>query len=165
MLFHREKSQRSRRSDIWEIAHLCVNHTGNIIQPGGSIMSNTTSGSGAVLGKHLYFLGQIYAFLGWLGIVGSVVLLLVQFHPVMSAEHAVTPGFLGLSQSFSTFLLICWSVLLLNFSRDINGKRKWSTGLGGVCIGLLNLLSMPIGTAVGTYTLYILFRHNRLERP
>lgn len=124
-------------------------------------MSSKYAEPGAELQGHIHFLGRIYTFLGWLGLLGSVILLFPVFSTEQIQTSEVQPGIFGLSHAFSVFLLICWSILLLNFSKDITGQRKWSTGLGGYCIGILNLLSVPIGTAVGTYTLWILFRHRR----
>lgn len=113
--------------------------------------------------RHIHLLGRIYMFLGWLGLLGSVLLLLSLASPENSPVSGNQTGLFGMSQALSAFLLICWSILLLNFSKDITGQRKWSTGLGGFCIGILNLLSVPIGTVVGTYTLWILFLYRRLH--
>lgn len=115
------------------------------------------------LNVHIHFLGRIYTFLGWLGLIGSVILLFSLFNPEQIQVNGTQAGVFGMSGSLSVFLLTCWSIILLNFSKDVTGQRKWATGLGGFCIGILNLLSVPIGTAVGTYTLWILFRYRRLH--
>jgi hypothetical protein len=116
------------------------------------------------LDQHILFLGRIYTFLGWLGLLGSAVLLLSIFSGSQVDGNGGQTGVLDVSQAVSAFLLICWSTLLLNFSKDITGQRKWSTGVAGLCIGLLNLLSVPVGTAVGGYTLWILFMQQKLHR-
>lgn len=116
------------------------------------------------LDRHILFLGRIYAFLGWLGLLGSAILLLSVFSGSQVEGGGGQVGVLNLSQTVSAFLLICWSTLLINFSKDITGQRKWSTGVAGMCIGLLNLLSVPVGTAVGGYTLWILFMQQKLNR-
>lgn len=116
------------------------------------------------LGSHIVFLGRIYLVLGWLGIAGAGLLLFSSFSGVGMAKHtAASSGLFNISPPLTIFMLVCWSILLLGFSKDITGSKKWSTGPGGVCIGILNLFSVPIGTAVGTYTLWILFRHSRLQ--
>lgn len=110
------------------------------------------------LSWHLLFLGRIYSFIGWLGLLGGLFLLMSLGSTQNSA--ALSGGFIfGMPLPLAAFLLICWSVLLLNFSKDITGQQRWSTGIGGCCIGMFNLLSVPIGTAVGTYTLWILFKN------
>jgi hypothetical protein len=115
------------------------------------------------LDRHILFLGRIYTFLGWLGLLGSAILLLSIFSGPQVEGNAGQVTEAGIFQALQIFLLICWSILLLNFSKDITGKRKWSTGIAGLCIGFLNLLSVPVGTAVGCYTLWILFMQQRLH--
>lgn len=105
---------------------------------------------------HLLFLSRIYSFIGWLGMLGGLFLL-------MSLGTAAGEKIFGMPVALSALLLICWSVLLLNFSKDINGQQRWSTGVGGCFIGLFNLISVPIGTAIGTYTLWIIYRSHRLQ--
>ncbi len=111
---------------------------------------------------HLVFLGRIYSFLGWMGLLGGVFLLMAMGSPQTTGPVAGGAVF-GMPLAVSAFLLICWSILLLNFSRDITGNQRWSTGIGGCLIGLFNLISVPIGTAVGTYTLWIIFQNRRLQ--
>lgn len=125
-------------------------------------MPSTHAESVPDLTGHMLFLGRIYSFLGWLGLIGSAIILFSLVNPEQIPLDSTQSGLFGMSQAIAVFLLICWSILLLSFSKDIAGQRKWSTGLGGFCIGILNLLSVPIGTAVGTYTLWILFRYHRL---
>lgn len=127
-------------------------------------MSGTYPESAPDLGRHMQFLGRIYTFLGWLGLAGSALLLFSLLSPEAMTVNGTPPGLFGLSWAFSIFLLVCWSILLLNFSKDLTGRRRWSTGVGGFCIGILNLLSVPFGTAVGTYTLWILFWYRRVRR-
>jgi hypothetical protein len=126
-------------------------------------MSSTIPESAPDLDRHILFLGRIYTFLGWLGLAGSALLLFPLLSPETLPANDAQRGLFGLPQALSVFILVCWSILLLNFSKDLTGRRRWSTGIGGFCIGILNLLSVPIGTAVGTYTLWILFRHRRLH--
>lgn len=129
----------------------------------GDMMTPGQTASVYDLSGHIQFLGRIYTFLGWLGLIGSGFLLLSLFSPqAMSSAH-VEAGLFGISPHFSVFLLICWSILLLNFAKDITGSRKWSTGIGGVLIASLSLLSVPVGTAVGIYTLWFLLQYRRLQ--
>ena len=105
---------------------------------------------------HLLFLSRIYSFIGWLGMLGGLFLL-------FSLGSAPDGKIFGMPTALSALLLICWSTLLLNFSKDIIGRQRWSTGIGGCFIGLFNLISVPIGTAVGTYTLWIIYQSRRLQ--
>lgn len=114
------------------------------------------------LNWHLLFLGRIYSFIGWLGMLGGL-FLLMSMGSTQAAGTLEGGMIFGMPMVLSAFLLICWSVLLLNFSKDITGQQKWSTGAGGWVIGLFNLVSVPIGTAIGTYTLWILFQNHRLQ--
>lgn len=103
---------------------------------------------------HILFLGRIYSFTGWLGLLGGVFMLL-------SLGQAQESMF-GMPPVVATFLLIGWSSLLLSFSGDIQNEQSWTTGIGGWLIGAFHLISAPIGTAIGLYTLYVLFRHKWL---
>lgn len=114
---------------------------------------------------HTVILGRIYAFLGWLGLGGAALLLFQMsvidgsMAPGMEAQQSI----LSLSPPVGLFLLVVWSLLLINFSKDICGKRIWSTGICGVLVGCFSLLSVPVGTAVGTYTLWVLFHLHRMS--
>jgi len=112
---------------------------------------------------HIHMLSRIYTFLGWLGLIGSAVLLLAYFTAGTVPHLPHQTSLYGLSPHLSILLLICWSILLLNFGRDILGARRWSTGIGGAIVAIIQLFSVPVGTAVGIYTLWILFRYHRLQ--
>ncbi len=125
-------------------------------------MTNNELKSLPVLSWHLLFLGRIYAFIGWLGILGSLFLLLGG----LAAQRGAAPPpsiFSGLHWVIAPVLLISWSTILLNFSKDISHERKWAIGIRGCAIALFNLISVPIGTAIGLYTLYVLFLYRRNE--
>ena len=112
---------------------------------------------GSSLGWHLLFLQRIYTFIGWLGLFGGGVLLFSLTQPeAMAATGATMPSLLPI------LLLIGWSTLLLSFARDLDNNRRWCTGIGGWCIGLFSLLSVPIGTAIGTYTIWVLIKLRQL---
>ena len=126
-------------------------------------MTRTSTSSVYDLNGQIHFLGRIYTFLGWLGLIGSGFLLFALFSPQTTPAGGTQTGLFGISPHLSVFLLICWSILLLNFSKDINGPRKWSTGIAGVVIAAMNLISVPVGTAVGLYTLWVLFQYRRIQ--
>lgn len=112
---------------------------------------------------HTRILGWIYAFLGWLGLGGACLLLVQSVASHSLSAPGVQAGLWNVSPPLALLLLALWSLLLLNFAKDIAGKRTWSTGIGGILIGCFSLLSVPIGTAVGTYTLWVLFHLHRLN--
>lgn len=112
---------------------------------------------------HILFLGRIYSFTGWLGLLGGGFLLLSLANTEVQAAQVQTQVF-GMPPALSAFLLICWSMLLLSFSKDIQGQQRWTTGIAGWLIGAFHLVSVPIGTAIGTYTLWILARQLLLGR-
>lgn len=121
-------------------------------------MPTRTNNSLPKLSYHFQFLGRIYAFIGWMGLIGSVFLFLAMFTPTPEAAATQQTGSIQFLQILQAVLLACWSILLLNFSKDIYGAQAWSTGPGGCIVGLLNLLAVPLGTAIGTYTLWVLFK-------
>lgn len=113
-------------------------------------------------GWHLLFLSRIYSFTGWLGLLGGVFLLLSLAGGQVQATAAPTAMF-GMPLGLAAFLLIGWSIVLLNFSKDVVERQRWSTGICGWCIALFQLVSVPIGTAIGTYTLWVLFRNRQVQ--
>lgn len=122
-------------------------------------MTNTQLESHPVLTWHLLFLSRIYVFIGWLGMLGSIFLLLAGFAAQPDAPlPAVMPG---LPWFIPPLLLAAWSTVLLNFSKDIINDRHWTMGLPGCLVAVFSLISVPIGTAVGLYTLYVLFQYKR----
>jgi hypothetical protein len=108
---------------------------------------------------HFNFLSKIYSFVGWLGLLGGFFLLLSAGQG-QNQQVGDAVQIHGMPQLLSSALLIAWSSLLLSFSKDLVGPQKWATGVAGWLIGAFHLISVPIGTAIGTYTLWILF-HNR----
>lgn len=110
------------------------------------------------LSWHLLFLSRIYSFTGWLGLLGGLFLLI----STQTTGPEATP-IMGMSAPVGGFILICWSVVLLNFSRDIWGQQRWSTGIAGYIIGFFQLFSVPIGTAIGSYTLWILLKNRQIS--
>lgn len=125
-------------------------------------MTNNELESLPVLSWHLLFLGRIYSFIGWLGMLGSVFLLLsgLDVQPGSAPPPVIFPGMHWL---IAPVLLIGWSTILLSFSKDITRERKWTTGIRGCAIALFSLISVPIGTAIGAYTLYVLFLYKRSD--
>jgi len=126
-------------------------------------MTQANTSSAYDLNGQTHFLGRIYTFLGWLGLIGAGFLLLALFSPQTIPADGIQTSLFSISPHLSVFLLICWSTLLLNFAKDVTGQRKWSTGIPGVIIAVINLLSVPVGTAVGLYTLWVLLQYRRLH--
>jgi hypothetical protein len=126
-------------------------------------MARANTSSVYDLNGQVQFLGRIYTFLGWLGLIGSCILLLTLFSPQVMVAGSSQTGLFGISPHLSVFLLICWSILLLNFAKDVTGPRTWSTGVAGAVIGAMHLFSVPVGTAVGLYTLWVLFQYRRRQ--
>jgi len=104
----------------------------------------------------LHVLARIYLFLGWLGLIGSGILLFGIFSSRTIPIGGSQTGLFGLSPQFSVLFLICWSILLMSFSKDLTGARKWATAPLGILISCIHLLSVPVGTVVGLYTLWVL---------
>ena len=129
----------------------------------GVNMTQTNTSSAYDLNGQTQFLGRIYTFLGWLGLIGAGFLLFALFSPQAIPVNGIQTSLFRVSPHLSVFLLICWSTLLLHFAKDVTGPRKWSTGFPGVIVAVINLLSVPVGTAVGIYTLWVLLQYRRLH--
>lgn len=123
-------------------------------------MTNIQLESYPALAWHLLFLSRIYSFIGWLGMLGAGFLLLAGFAP-QSETQQVAPVLGFLPWYTAALLLAAWSVVLCSFAKDVACSRRWSSGLPGAIVALFSLLSVPIGTAIGTYTLWVQFQYRR----
>lgn len=107
--------------------------------------------------QHITILGTIFTALGALGVlVGLVVLIMVVGGGLLSGDAhaaAITSG---------VGFIITFIILLASAPGIIGGigllKRKSWSRILVIILACLNLLSIPIGTVIGIYALWVLTR-------
>ena len=107
--------------------------------------------------KHLDILGYLYLALGALGVLGALFVFLVLTGSGLLADDpdaaAVTSG---------VGVIVGIVILVLSLPNLLAGygllkRHSWARGLALV-LGFLNLFQVPIGTALGIYTFWVLLK-------
>ena len=115
---------------------------------------------------HLKLVGGLYIAFGLIGFA-SVFLLMVPLllRDVSRAAQLAGETALPLVAVMGTVtgaVLAC-SAFNLWFGSALRQQKRWATRVVGFIWGFLNLLSFPLGTAVGGYTLWVLFQLDKQE--
>lgn len=106
---------------------------------------------------HLSLLGILYIGLSLLSLLGAlVVLLTVGGAGLLSGDLGVFFVTSGIGIAIAIFLLVLGLPGLIG-GFGLLQRRPWARTLV-LILGILNLINFPFGTAVGIYTLYVLFR-------
>ena len=110
---------------------------------------------------------------GWLNIVSNAILLGVGLcgflffagigtFAAADSGDAVALGILGV---IGVVALLFFAVLALPGMLAGYGllkRKKWGQILG-IVVGFLNLINFPVGTAIGAYTLFVLFQNSATD--
>jgi hypothetical protein len=116
---------------------------------------------------HIQIVAALHIALGALSVIGAIVLFaclgLAGTIVVSQGEHAAA-GILGIIA-----VVLCGFLVLLGLPGIIGGwalitERSWGRPLVLV-LGVLNLFNIPIGTAVGIYTLWALLSDSSDSPP
>lgn len=117
------------------------------------------------MARHVHLLGILWLVLGALTMIGGLAVLVVAhtvFGPrgvaVEDAPHFLRPlltlvGFAILAKAALTFIL---GIGLLQ-------RQSWARVLG-IVLGIISLLHVPFGTALGIYTLWVLLSADAEQR-
>ena len=120
--------------------------------------------------KHIDILGVLYIVFGGLGLLigGSLFFLIIG--PGFLSGDLAAMTILGIIGSLLTFFILIFSIPKIIGGIFLLQRKPWSRILVLV-LGFLNLIDFPIGTALGVYTLWVLFHDdtiaifNRTTRP
>jgi hypothetical protein len=105
---------------------------------------------------HIKILGILYVISGILAVSGGIIIvLLFAAGGILVHELRIVPILAVLATIFGSFLLtigaakfICgWGLL---------ARKRWSR-VFGIIMGIISLINIPFGTALGIYALWILF--------
>lgn len=107
--------------------------------------------------------------LGWLHIIGhaiflligALVFLLLAGIGVFSGEPEAA-GILAIVGIFVGGLLLVLALPGILAGVGLLKRKTWGRWLG-IIVGLLNLPNFPLGTAIGVYTLYVLFQDSATD--
>jgi hypothetical protein len=113
--------------------------------------------------QHVSILGILYILFGCLGILGALALLaifggvagIVSLAAHEEPDAAAAVPILGIIGAVVSFGLALLSIPGLVIGIGLTKFRRWAR-IGGVVLSALNLLSFPLGTALGAYGLWVL---------
>ena len=115
---------------------------------------------------HVKTLGILHIAFGALGVVGALVVLLIfggaaalvnMNAPELDAEIAAS--IIGIAGGAIALLVLVLSVPGIIVGVGLYGLRPWAR-IFGVVISALDIVNVPIGTAIGIYGLWVLL-HNQ----
>lgn len=105
--------------------------------------------------KHITILGALYIALGALGVLAAIIVFLaVAGGGLLSGDAQAAAISTGVGSVVAFFLLLVSAPGLIG-GIGLLQRRSWSRILV-IVLGCLNLLNIPVGTALGIYTLWAL---------
>ena len=113
--------------------------------------------------RHVDLLGTLYLIWGALGLVVSLAMLALGFAALAIAGSAASgePGALiasgfvaGLFLTLSVLALL-WGAIHLWDAFALQRGREWARAIG-IVLAILDLILLPLGTALGAYALWVL---------
>lgn len=112
--------------------------------------------------EHVKILGIIYIVFGALGILGSIVILSV----LMGGSFLTGEEEAIFALTLAGFIISSYGILI-SLPGIIGGigliyHRGWARILV-VILGILKLLNIPVGTAIGIYTLWVLMQDDTVK--
>ncbi|HUX65855.1 MAG TPA: hypothetical protein VMV31_00045 [Terriglobales bacterium] len=129
--------------------------------PAAAAYAPPAAGLGRVA-QHRNILGVLWLVLGGLGLIGAFVLLSISsFRPWENpwSPPTATPDFLvPLLSGIGTVLLV-FSLLRVVAGVGILQTQPWARMLT-IVLGVVSLIEIPLGTALGIYTLWVLIPAN-----
>jgi hypothetical protein len=112
-------------------------------------------GRGATVERHISVLGIIYIALGALGILAALLLFVGVTGEGLFSENRETILITTSAGAAVTALLVLISIFAIIGGSGLLQRRSWARMLV-IVLGCLYLLSFPLGTGVGIYTLWAL---------
>ena len=121
--------------------------------------------------KHISVLGILHIVLSSFALLGGIIVLVIfsglgivlsQVDSADAMENQVASGVI-----FAVGTLIAGLLLIISIPGIVAGigllrRKEWSRILA-LIVGFLNLLNIPFGTALGIYTIWVLFKPEATE--
>ena len=108
--------------------------------------------------RHIRILGVIYIAFGALGILAALLLFVGFTGKGLLSENTETIRIVASASAAVAIFLILISTLAIIGGEGLLRRRSWARVLV-IVLGCLYLISFPLGTAVGIYTLWALTKH------
>ena len=115
------------------------------------------------MARHVDFLGVLYLIWGGLtGLLGlsmlalaaGAAMIVVSAAPADEGTRAAA-GVTAATFGLVAFVALVWGGANMFSGRALRRRRQWSRG-ATLTLGIVNLLVLPFGTALGVYTLWVL---------
>jgi hypothetical protein len=126
---------------------------------GKQVVGPVVAGSGRVA-RHAHLLGILWIAYSALSLIGGVVLMIVShtiFGPfgLPNMPHGGPPLFVRPLLSAIAVVLLCKAGLGIAAGLGLLQKQDWARVLT-IVLGVISLINLPFGTALGIYTLWVL---------
>jgi hypothetical protein len=121
--------------------------------------------------KHITVLGILHIVMSSFALLAGIIILVIfsgvgvlltQVDSVDAMEGQAAAGIIFLLGTLLAGLLLLISVPGIVAGIGLLRRKEWSRILA-IILGFLNLLNFPLGTALGIYTLWVLFKPEAIE--
>ncbi len=109
------------------------------------------------MGKHIEILGWLYIVFGAIGLIAGIAFFLFFASLAVLPDDPTGSGVLLLVGWFIAGLFIVFSIPEIIGGIGLLKRQNWARILV-IILGFLSLLEIPIGTAIGIYTLWVLLK-------
>ena len=109
------------------------------------------------LSEHVKILGALYIALSFPNVIAAIIVSTVFVGSGILSQDPQAAAILNLVGSLITYFLIIISVPGLIAGFGLIARKNWARLLA-VVMGFLNLPNLPLGTAVGIYTFWVLLQ-------
>jgi len=124
---------------------------------------NNTNNHYIKYSNHFRYLSLLYKILGFFYLVSSIIILFLGLRDFLRFQSSSQNDALMIFSimGVAVLLVFMFSILLLIYARAIKLQKDWAKGIVGYGLGVINLLTFPIGTVVGVYTIWVLIQKEK----
>jgi hypothetical protein len=108
---------------------------------------------------HVRILGWIYLVMSGLMLLGGVCMFFFMLTTGFLSGEAEAAGIMGIVAVVVGGMFLVFSLPGLAAGYGLLKRKSWARILA-IIVGVLNITNVPIGTAVGIYTLYVLLQES-----
>lgn len=117
--------------------------------------------------EHLRIIGSLYVFLGWFGIIFLIVVVGIGINDLVKFMRGnATGNYETFFIQFSLALLVplALSILYIYFGKSLKLQKSWAVNYVGYLLSLLAMTSFPLGTMLGFYSIWGLFKYQNQQQ-
>lgn len=128
-------------------------------------VTGTVSFQGGRVGKHVQTLGVLWIAYSAFALIGGVVLFILantifsRFGAAMPGAPPGVPPFLHMLFTALGFVLLVKAAAGIAAGAGLLNREPWARVLA-IILGIISLLNIPIGLAMGIYTIWVLLSPN-----